>query len=292
MIEPTTARPVDNAGSDEGELSKPRTRTGLANAVFASLAIVGALSVLAILAPALASDDPLRIDFARSALPPSVAHPLGTDRLGRDLFRRWLYAAQLSLGIAATAAVAGSAGGILVGVLSGYRDGWVSGVLGRLADVAFALPIFFVAIALQSVLPAGAFGVILVISATGWMSTARLVRGEALRIRREGYVEAARSLGVSDTRIVLRHILPNAFGTIAAAVTTSFGEALLLQSSLSFLGLGVPPPTPTWGGMLLEAMPEMARGAWWLVVVPGLSILAATGAVGALTERLRYASEE
>jgi peptide/nickel transport system permease protein len=244
-----------------------------------------ALLLLIAAAPTLAPADPLRIDLTAVGLPPSPAHPFGTDRVGRDIFSRWLVGGQTSLGVAALAAAFAVVVGAVLGAHAGYRGGRLGALIDRLVDVALALPIFFVAIALQAALPPGWLGVVLVIGVTGWMSPARVIRSQVLQTRAQPFVEAARALGCSDGWILRRHVLPQCVGTLAVTLTTSFGEAILLQSTLSFLGLGIPPPAPSWGGMLLDALPEVLHGAWLPVLLPGLSIMAATAAVGAAARR-------
>lgn len=244
------------------------------------------LAAFAAVAPSLAPFDPLRVEPRLASLLPSAAHPLGSDRLGRDILSRWLVGGQTSLLVAfLAAAFAGIIGGSL-GAIAGYRGGTLGGVIDRLVDVALALPIFFVAIALQAALPSGATSLVLVVGLTTWMAPARVVRAQVVATKRAAFVEAARALGCSEARLLWRHVVPHCLPAFAAALTAAFGDALLLQSTLSFLGLGIAPPAPSWGGMLLDAMPEMLRGAWWQLLVPGLSIVGATAAVGAATRRV------
>ena len=245
-----------------------------------------ALVALALLAPALAPFDPLRVEPGLASLPPSVVHPLGTDRLGRDVLSRWLVGGQTSLVVAGLAAtLAGIVGGVL-GAVAGYRGGLLGGALDRFVDLTLALPVFFVAIALQATLRPGIASVVLVVGLTTWMAPARVVRAKVIQTKRMAFVEAARALGLSDARILRRHVLPHCLPTFAAALTAAFGDALLLQSTLGFLGLGIAPPAPSWGGLLLDAMPEMVHGAWWLVLAPGLAIVGATAVVGAAARRI------
>lgn len=251
-----------------------------AGAIDARWLFLGVALLLIFLLPVPA--DPLRVELGRAGLAPGFDHLLGTDRLGRDVLSRWLVGGRLSIAVASAVALLACGLGTCFGALAGYQPGPVGALVDRLIDVSLALPVFFVAIAVQAALPPGAAGMVLVLAATGWMGPARIVRGEVLRIRRLAFVEAARALGCPSWRILGRHILPGCAGAIAATLTVSFGDALLIQSTLSFLGLGIPPPAPTWGGMLLDALPEMLHDAWWLILVPGISILGATVGVGAL----------
>jgi peptide/nickel transport system permease protein len=245
-----------------------------------------ALAIFAATAPLLAPFDPLRIDPRLASLEPTLAHPLGTDRLGRDFLSRWLVGGQTSLLVAGfAAALAGGVGGLL-GAIAGYRGGAVGTLLDRLVDVTLALPVFFVAIALQAALPSNAVSLVLVVGLATWMAPARVVRAQVIAVKRTAFVEAARALGCSETQLLWRHVLPHSLAAFAAALTAAFGDALLLQSTLGFLGLGIAPPAPSWGGLLLDAMPEMLHGAWWQVLVPGLSIVGATALVGAAARRI------
>lgn len=244
------------------------------------------LIAFVVLLPLLSPDDPTRVDFGRIAQPPGPEYLLGTDRLGRDLLSRFLYGARISLGVAFLASLGACLVGALLGALAGLLGGRVGGLLDRLVDIALALPVFFVALALQAALPTGAASVVLVLTITGWMTPARAIRAEAGRLSRMDYIEAAHALGLSRSQVFSRHIAPHLAGLFGALLTAGFGEALLLQSTLSFLGLGIPPPEPTWGGMLLDSLPELARGAWWLVLVPGAAILASTMAARAIASRM------
>jgi peptide/nickel transport system permease protein len=233
--------------------------------------------VLAVAPQTIAPLDPLRVDVTRRLLPPvwlaggSAGNPLGTDQLGRDILSRIIHGARVSVFVA-TAAV-GTAGliGITLGVVSGFFGGWVDRVSMRVADVQLAFPAILLAIALVAVLGPGFWKVVIVLTATGWVNFARVVRGAALTLRGQEFVDAARGIGARPSRIIMRHIVPNLLGPTVVIATLELARVIIVEASLGFLGLGVQPPTPSWGNMLSDARNYVAT-AWWLSTFPGLAI--------------------
>jgi peptide/nickel transport system permease protein len=256
----------------------------------AGLLIIGALLLAALVAPPFLQDPRVMPDMGRMLLlPPSAEHWLGTDRYNRDVLSRLVNGARVSLAVAAGAVALSVTIGALVGMLAGYLGGWVDTILMRLVDAALAIPRLFlllIMVAIMEHLPLAVL--ILVIGATGWFGTSRLVRAEVLRIRTLDFVQAAEALGASRRRIVLRHLLPNVAGPLAAATTLAVGDVILLEAGLSFLGLGVQVPTPSWGSMILEGQPYLGT-APWASVPPGLAILLVVLAVNLVGEALYQA---
>jgi peptide/nickel transport system permease protein len=252
----------------------------------AGLAIVGVLIVAAVAAPAIARHDPSAIDLLHPLDPPSGRHWLGTDSLGRDVWSRWIYGARISLEVGVIAVGIALLIGILVGAIAGYYGGWIDSILMRCVDVMLCIPTFFLLLAVIAFLQPGIGTIMVVIGVTGWMGIARLVRAEVLTLKEREFIQAARGLGASDARIILRHLLPNAIAPILVAGTLGIGGAILTESALSFLGLGVQPPTPSWGNMLIEAKATLGV-AWWLTVYPGLAILITVLGFNLLGEGLR-----
>ena len=203
---------------------------------------------------------------------PSGRHWFGTDDLGRDILSRCLYGARISLSVGIVAVVIAVLIGTFFGAVSGYYGGWIDGFFMRFVDIMLAFPSIFLILAIQAMLTPNIYNVMVVIGLTSWMGVARLVRGEFLRIREFQYVEAARSIGCSDFRIIFRHILPNASGPIIVAATLGMAGAILTESALSFLGMGVQPPMPSWGNMLMDSQAYMFD-APWMAVIPGILIL-------------------
>lgn len=204
---------------------------------------------------------------------PSALFPSGTDELGRNVLERLMVGGQMSLEVGFAAALAGMLIGIAYGMVSGLLGGWVDAVLMRLVDLLRSVPGLFLLIFLDSVFRPSAGLLIVLIAAVSWHGVARLVRGEVLTLRNQLYVEAAVAVGASRTRIVVRHLFPNALGTILVATTFHIADAVLAIAGLSFLGLGLPPPEPNWGAMLASSMNYLPENAWWLVYPPGLCIL-------------------
>ncbi len=229
------------------------------------------LVLVSLLAPWIAPYRFDQIDLTNRLSPPSLQHPLGTDELGHDVLTRLLYAGRVSLTVGFSAAVASALVGTVVGLIAGFSGGWVDQVLMRFVDIMLSIPDLPILIVLSRYFGGSLGGIILVLVAFGWMGTARLVRGEVLRLRNQEFVEAARALGASNARIMLRHLLPNTLSPVIVSATLSVGGAILTEAALSFLGIGIQPPTPSWGNMLQNAQDFIWRTpllAFW----PGLLI--------------------
>jgi len=276
------------AGLSEGPVGLFWRRLRRHRLAVVSLVAVAVVSALCLAAPLLAPFDFDAIDLGNIRTPPTRGHWLGTDDLGRDLLTRILYGGRVSILIGLAAATIGTGLGSLVGAVAGYHGRWVDGALMRLTDVVYSIPTLPLLIVLASYTSAGAASMAVTIGLLSWMATARVVRAEVLKIRATEYVEAARSLGATNVRIIARHVLPNAVGPIVVGATLAVGNAIILESSLSFLGLGVQPPTPTWGNMLMDAQATMATQPW-LSIFPGAAILVVVLAVNFLGDGLQDA---
>ena len=241
-----------------------------------ALAACGVLVVVivaATAAPVLAPYDPAYINLDNQVLAPSPEHLFGTDRLGRDVFSRVLWGARVSLGVSLVAVTLGSAVGILLGATAGYGSATADAVISRAVDVMLSLPTFFLLIVIQSLFPPSTMNVALIIGATSWMALARIVRGQFLTLKGREFVEAARALGAGPVRIVFRHLLPSATSQIIVFFTLGLADAVLVESALSFLGLGVPAYQASWGNMLNDGQISILSGSWWVALFPGLMIL-------------------
>lgn len=263
----------------------PRQRAALAG-----LALVLVLGFVALLAPLLAPYDPAALgDLATDAYrPPGPGHWLGTDRLGRDVLSRLLYGARVSLGIAFLTMAMAAGLGTAVGLVAGYRGGVVDGVAMRCVDLLLAFPRLFLVLLAAGLLHPSIGLVIVVLAATGWMHTARIVRAEVLAVRRATYVEAARALGLPGHRVLVRHVLPNVAAPLLVSATLLVGQTILAESALSFLGLGVQVPTPSWGQMVDEGR-RVFPSVWWVSAFPGLAITATVVGYNLLGDALRDA---
>lgn len=237
----------------------------------AGAGVVFVLVVAALLSPWIAPYPPTHIDLANRMSPPSWKHPLGTDELGHDVLTRLLYAGRVSLTVGFSAAVASALLGTVVGLVSGFYGGWLDNLLMRFVDIMLSVPDLPILIILARYFGGSLVGIVAVITAFGWMGTARLVRGEVLKLKRTDFVEAARALGASNARIMWRHLVPNALAPVIVAATLAVGGAILTEAALSYLGFGIQPPTPSWGNMLQNAQDFIWRTpllAFW----PGLMI--------------------
>lgn len=224
-------------------------------------------------------------------LPPGKGHPLGTDENGRDVLGRLMVGGQSSLEIGFAVAIIATVIGVLYGAISGFIGGVVDTVMMRLVDVMLAIPTLFILIYLASIFKPTIKLLIVVISLVSWLGPARLVRGEALSLRVREYVKAVRVMGGGSRRIILRHIIPNTIGTIVVNATFQVADAILVMASLSFLGLGIPPPAANWGGMLSNGVNFIYDGYWWLIYPAGLAIVITVVAFNFIGDALRDALE-
>lgn len=220
---------------------------------------------------------------------PSAKHLLGTDSLGRDVLIRLMIGGQLSLEVGFAAAFVTMLIGVVFGLTSGFLGGATDVIMMRVVDVLYAIPSLFLLLFLDSVFRPSALLLVFVIAAVSWFGVARLVRGEVLSLKNREYVEAARALGSGNFRIMLRHLLPNVLGVVMVATTLQVANAILTVAGLSFLGLGLPPPTPNWGEMLSDSMTYMFQNAWWLIYPPGIAILLVELCVNFIGVSLRQA---
>jgi peptide/nickel transport system permease protein len=250
--------------------------------------VVVFVAVLALLAPIIAPMDPNRPDVKKILDSPSTRHPLGTDQLGRDVLSRMLYGARVSLAVGFVSVGIATVIGIALGAAAGYHGGTIDAMVMRLVDLMLVFPRFFLLLAVLGFLRPSIWTIMTVIGLTGWMSVARLVRAEFLSLREREFVLWSQSIGASAFRIIWRHILPNAIAPVLVAITLGIPAAILAESGLSFLGLGVQPPHATWGNILSEGKDAIEIG-WWLSVYPGLAILVTVLSYNLLGEGIRDA---
>lgn len=252
-------------------------------------AVVLLLAAAALAAPLLAPYDPAAYDVKRILLPPSGAHPLGTDQIGRDVLSRMIYGARVSLAVGFVAVGIATLIGMVVGVVAGYYGGTMDMLimLGGV-DVMLTFPRFFLLLTVIAMLQPSIFVIMAVIGVTGWMGVARLVRAEVLSLKERDFVVSARALGAGDVSLMFQHILPNALVPVLVSAVLGVAGAVLTEAALSFLGLGVQPPTPTWGNILTEGKANIEI-AWWLSVFPGMAILVTVLAYNLFGEGLRDA---
>ena len=252
----------------------------------AGLVIVLLVVGVALFAPLIAPYDYAKIDPNAVLLPPSWRHPFGTDYLGRDVLSRVIWGARVSVEVGVVSVGIACAIGTVVGAVAGYFGGIVDEIIMRFVDIMLCFPTFFLILAVISVLEPSILNIMVVIGLTSWMGVARLVRAEVLSLREREFVLSARISGVPTWRIILRHILPNAMGPVIVAATLGVGSAILVESGLSFLGIGVQPPTPSWGGILASGK-DAIQIAWWLSFFPGCAILLTVLGYNLLGEGLR-----
>jgi peptide/nickel transport system permease protein len=240
--------------------------------LFWGLAIIIFFSAVALLAPWVSPHDPSLIDGSSLLMPPSSKYLMGTDGLGRDILSRMIYGARISLSVGFIAMGIATLLGLFFGSCAGFYGKMIDTLVMRLADIMLCFPTFFLILAIVAIVPPSIYNIMIVIGLTSWMGPARLIRGEILSLKEREFIQAERALGASDARIIIRHLIPNAVGPVLVNATLGVAGAILLESSLSFLGLGVQPPIPSWGNILIESKSTLGI-AWWITLFPGLAIM-------------------
>jgi peptide/nickel transport system permease protein len=253
--------------------------------------IIGFFTLVAVFAPLISPYDPSLIDQNNLLAPPSLQHLFGTDSLGRDILSRMIYGARISLSIGLIAVGIATLVGVVLGSLAGFYGGVCDTVIMRFVDIMLCFPSFFLILAVVAILEPSIFNIMIIIGLTGWMGSARLVRAEIMAIKEREYIQAAHAIGASGLRIITRHLLPNAIGPVLVNATLGIAGAILLESGLSFLGLGVQPPVSSWGNILIEAKSTLGV-AWWVTLFPGLAILVTILGFNFLSEGLKTMLEE
>jgi len=260
----------------------------------AALAILAVVALAAVAAPWVAPHSPLKQEIRQRLTPPawlpggSAAHLLGTDQLGRDLLSRLIFGARISLLVAVLAVGLAGTVGTGLGLVAGFYGGWADRALSRLADIQLAFPLTLLVITLIAMLGPSLTNLVVALGVGGWAAYFRMTRAQVLSLREAEYVLAARCLGVPDRLIAIRHVLPNAVAPLIVLASFSMAQVIILESALSFLGLGVQPPTPTWGGMLADSRDYLAI-AWWLAAFPGLALMLTVLAINVVGDWLRDA---
>ncbi len=250
------------------------------------------LVLVALLAPMLSPHDPLAQDLTRRAGPPTISlsgfgpYPLGNDQLGRDILSRLIYGSRVSLLVAVAVVALGGSVGVALGILAGYLGGWTERILMRLVDIQLAFPLILLALSIIAVLGPSLRNLVAALALTGWVGYARIVRAEVLSLREREFIQAARSLGGGAWRIAFRHVLPNVVAPATVVATLELARVVVLEASLSFLGLGIQPPTPSWGRMLADGR-EFVATAWWLATFPGVAIMLLVLSVNLVGDWLR-----
>ncbi len=254
----------------------------------AGLVIILALAGIALLAPLISTHEPTKIDVYNVLSPPSSNHPFGTDELGRDLLSRMIWGSRASLKVGFIAVGIAITIGTILGSIAGYYGGKIDALLMRFVDIMLAFPTFFLILAVIAIVEPSISTIMIIIGLTGWMDVSRLIRAEFLTLKERDFVAAAQALGASDPRLIFRHIIPNALSPVFVAATFGIAGAILTESGLSFLGLGVQPPEPSWGNILTSGKDNITV-AWWLSLFPGIAILITVLSYNLVGEGLRDA---
>ncbi|NAZ14297.1 MAG: ABC transporter permease subunit [Desulfurococcales archaeon] len=252
----------------------------------AGLIIISFIIILSLIAPLIAPYDPLDQRLDERLQPPSSKHLMGTDKLGRDIFSRILYGGRISLFIAVSSVVLATLIGMLIGLIAGYLGGRIDDLLMRITDMFMAFPSLILALAIAAMLKPGMFNVITAISLSSWPQYARMARAVTIQVKNEPYIEAAVSIGASNTRILIGHIIPMVIPQVMIQGMINLGGAILTAAGLGFLGFGVPPPTPEWGLMVSEGR-DLIQSHWWISTFPGLMIFLSVVGFNLLGDQLR-----
>ncbi|MFN3739727.1 MAG: ABC transporter permease [Thermodesulfovibrionales bacterium] len=251
-----------------------------------ALLIIIFLGIVALFGPVIAPYSPTEIDVNNVLAPPSFEHPFGTDDLGRDVLSRMIYGARVSLSVGFVAVGIAIMIGTLIGAIAGYYGGRIDSILMRFVDIMLTFPTIFLILAVVIIIEQNIWTIMVVIGLTGWMDVARLVRAEFLSLKEREFVQAAKALGISNLKIIFRHIMPNALAPVFVAAVFGIAGAILTESALSFLGFGIRPPEPSWGNILTSGKDNI-EVAWWLSLFPGLAIFITTLSYNLVGETLR-----
>ncbi len=249
-------------------------------------AIILFFTIIAIFAPVISPYDPASIDQNSLLMAPSKQHLLGTDTLGRDILSRIIYGARISLSIGIIAVGIATLLGLFLGAIAGFYGGLTDSFIMRFVDIMLCFPTFFLILAVVAIMEPSIFNIMVIIGFTSWMGPARLIRGEILSLKEREFILAEKAIGASNSRIIIRHLIPNAIGPVLVNATLGIAAAILLESALSFLGLGVQPPVSSWGNILIEAKSTLGV-AWWLTIFPGLCILVTIMGFNLIAEGLK-----
>lgn len=286
--------PVDSGSAKTAALEAPRYRwkwwiNSFSRHRLARLGFIGLVSitVLSLLGPLLLGPDMQQVNLGRMYASPSSASLLGTDQLGRDLLWRIMEGGRISLWIGLVATLLATVIGCGYGLISAMSGDWVDRILMQALDAALAIPVLLVVIVFQAFGDSSLLKIILTIGLASWMGTARMMRNECRRLLQSTYIQAAIAAGTSPSGIALKHLLPNAFGPLVVVVTVGVGQAILLETTLSFLNLGVPATLPSWGNLMGNGMSAVLGGAWWTVIFPGLAIVATVLCINLIGDGLR-----
>ena len=280
-----------NAGAGTSPSRRALARLADDRTAMAALFVLAALATMAVLAPMIApwapnaQPDPVLL----KNLPPSLSHPFGTDFASRDVFSRVLYGGRISLAVAALAVLLSTVVGTAYGAIAGFYGGRLDGLMMRGLDAALAVPRLLLVMAVVAIAQAVTVpALVLLLGLTGWFGTSRMVRAHVLTLREQDLTTAARALGARDREILWRHLLPNVLSTLIVAATLSLGNVIILEASLSYLGIGIRPPTPSWGNIIEEGSSQLAT-VWWMALFPGIAIVATVLAINTLGDALRDA---
>ncbi len=302
MSQQTAIAPPGMLDEHAGAISRAPTRLGGTvrtvwtwcsrhKAGVVGLTVIVLLTLFSFVGPLIYHTDQVHTNLTAVNMPPSLSHPLGTNNVGYDILGRLMEGGQSSLEVGLAAAALASVIGTLWGAISGYVGGWIDALMMRVVDSAFAIPPLLLLLLLGTIFTPSIIELIIVLGLVSWLVTARLVRGDSLSLRTREYVQAAKVVGARNPRIVWRHVIPNALGTIAVQTTFAVGTAILLLASLSFLGLGPAPPAANWGAMLSSGLSYIYAGYWWQIYPAGLVIVITVLAFNMVAESVRDSFE-
>lgn len=282
---PASLSPASPAVRTSAPRQRPRLRWRTVRVALALIALA-AILLAALFAPWVAPYEPNAIDLGAAATPPSLAHPFGTDPLGRDVLSRTIFGARLSLFVTFCAVFIAGSAGTLVGLLAAYRGGWFDNVTSRLIEIQYALPPLILAMVGIGILGPGTVNLIVVVTVANWARFARIIRAETLSLRHRDYVLLASLAGASPLRIAVQHLLPNVRDTFLVLLTLDIGLIVILEAALSFLGLGVQPPDASWGTLISDGRAHL-EAAWWMTILPGFVLMTTVLAANAIGDYLR-----